>query len=63
MSKEVLFLGGKAFLKYRKGKGSKSSPLPDFHIGAHAAVNEIQLITRDTSRIKYYFPTIEIISP
>jgi hypothetical protein len=61
--REALFLAGKAFLKYRKRKGNKVSPLPDFFIGAHAAVAGYPLITRDTSRISSYFPTVEIISP
>ncbi|MBM4309870.1 MAG: PIN domain-containing protein [Deltaproteobacteria bacterium] len=61
--KEALFLAGKAFLKYRRRKGSKASPLPDFFIGAHAAVENLQLLTRDVTRIKTYFPTVKIISP
>ena len=61
--KEALFLAGKVFLKYRKQKGNKISPLPDFFIGAHAAVTGIDLITRDIKRIKHYFPTVKIISP
>jgi predicted nucleic acid-binding protein len=61
--REALFLAGKAFLKYRKRQGNKVSPLPDFFIGAHAAVAGYPLITRDTSRVSSYFPTVEIISP
>lgn len=61
--KEALFLAGKAFLKYRKNSGQKSAPLPDFYIGAHAAVNQWSLITRDPNRIKFYYPTLNIISP
>ncbi len=61
--KEALFLAGKAFLKYRRRKGVKNSPLPDFFIGAHAAVLDLELITRDTSRYQTYFPTVKIISP
>ncbi len=60
---EALFLAGKAFLKYRRKQGSKSSTLPDFFIGAHAAVNGWRIITRDEKRMAYYFPTVEIISP
>jgi hypothetical protein len=63
ISKEALFLAGKAFLKYRKNKGPKRSPLPDFYIGAQAAVLEIDLITRDESRYRTYFPTVKLISP
>jgi len=61
--KEALFLAGKAFQKYRKGKGIKSSPLPGFYIGAQAAILDIDLITRDVSRYRTYFPSIKIISP
>jgi len=61
--KESLFLAGKAFLKYRKSKGSKASPLPDFFIGAHAAVENLLLLTRDVKRIKTYFPTVKTVSP
>ncbi len=61
--KEALFLAGKAFIQYRKNKGSKIYPLPDFFIGAHAAVDKLELITRDTSRIRSYFPTVKLISP
>ncbi len=62
--KEALFLAGKAFIKYRKRKGSnKVSTLPDFFIGAHAAVDKLELITRDISRIQSYFPTVKLISP
>jgi predicted nucleic acid-binding protein len=51
-SKEALFLAGKAYLKYRRRKGSNASPLPDFFIGAHAAVENLLLMTRDVQRIK-----------
>ena len=61
--KEALFLAGKAFLTYRKRKGSKSTPLPDFYIGAQAAVLNLELITRDVSRYRSYFPTIHLITP
>jgi len=61
--REALFLAGKAFLKYRKQKGRKASPLPDFFIGAHAAIANLGLLTRDVSRIKTYFPTVMILSP
>jgi predicted nucleic acid-binding protein len=61
--KEALFLAGKAFLNYRKNKGEKRSPLPDFYIGAHAAVSGLALITRDKKRYQTYFPTVSIISP
>ena len=61
--KEALFLAGKAFLKYKKKKGAKSSPLPDFFIGAQAAVLDIALITRDVSRYRTYFPRVKLITP
>jgi predicted nucleic acid-binding protein len=61
--KEALFLAGKAFLQYRRNKGTKSSPLPDFFIGAHAAVLHVDLITRDVARYRTYFPTVNLISP
>ena len=63
MSREVLFLTGKAFLKYRKSQGTKRSPLPDFYIGAHAAVLGIDLVTRDTDRYTTYFPSVRLITP
>jgi predicted nucleic acid-binding protein len=61
--KEALFLAGKAFLNYRRNKGTKRSPLPDFYIGAQAAIFEMDLITRDPSRYRTYFPTVQLISP
>jgi predicted nucleic acid-binding protein len=61
--KEALFLAGKAFLKYRKNRDAKRSPLPDFYIGAQAAIFDMDLITRDVSRYRTYFPTVRLISP
>ena len=61
--KEALFLAGKAYMKYRKRKGMKRTPLPDFFIGAQAAVLNLDLLTRDVSRYRSYFPTIKLISP
>ena len=61
--KEALFLAGKAFLKYRKNRGIRRSPLPDFYIGAQAAILEMDLLTRDASRYHTYFPTVKLISP
>lgn len=63
ISREALFLTGKAFLKYRKNKGTKSSPLPDFYIGAQAAVLGLELITRDAARYKTYFPNVKLVTP
>ena len=61
--KEALFLAGKAFVQSKKRKGSKTSPLPDFYIGAQAAVMNLDLITRDENRYRTYFPTINLITP
>jgi len=61
--KEALFLAGKAFLQYKKRKGGKTNVLPDFFIGAHAAVSGYQLITRDKGRFSTYFPSVELIMP
>lgn len=61
--KEALFLAGKAYLKYKKTKGMKRTPLPDFYIGAQAAVQDLVLITRDVSRYRSYFPTVKLVCP
>jgi predicted nucleic acid-binding protein len=61
--KEALFLAGKSYLKYCKNRGTKRSPLPDFYIGAQAAILGMDLITRDESRYRTYFPTVKLISP
>ncbi len=60
---EAAFLAGKVFLQYRRGGGTKRSPLPDFYIGAHAAVAGYRLLTRDPSRYRTYFPTVQLIAP
>jgi predicted nucleic acid-binding protein len=58
------FAVGKAFVRYRRGGGGdKRSPMPDFYIGAHAAVTGYRLLTRDVRRYRTYFPTIDIIAP
>jgi predicted nucleic acid-binding protein len=57
------FLAGKAFAEYRRRGGQRRSPLPDFFIGAHAAVAGLRLLTRDASRYRTYFPTVELITP
>jgi hypothetical protein len=57
------FAAGKAFVRYRRGGGDKRSPMPDFYIGAHAAIAGYRLLTRDVWRYRTYFPTIEIIAP
>ncbi|MGA2765675.1 MAG: type II toxin-antitoxin system VapC family toxin [Spirochaetia bacterium] len=61
--REALFLAGKAFLSYRKGGGLKTSPLPDFFIGAHAAVSDLVLITRDPERVRKHFPKVRMSYP
>ena len=63
MPREALFLTGKVFLKYRKNKGTKVSPLPDFFIGAHASVSKFELITRDSDKYKTCFPQVRLIHP
>ena len=60
---EAAFLAGKAFLGYRRRGGPRQTPLPDFYIGAHAAVSRLRLLTRDTSRFRSYFPGLELIAP
>ena len=57
------FLAGKAFLAYRRRGGTRRSPLPDFYIGAHAAVSGYQLLTRDRGRYTTYFPKLQVIAP
>lgn len=59
----ALFLAGKAFAQYRKRGGSKTQVLPDFFIGAHAAVEGWPLLTRDASRFRTYFPTLQVLAP
>ena len=61
--KEALFLAGKAFLQYKRRQGAKNNVLPDFFIGAHAAVAGYQLMTRDKGRFSTYFPSIKLIMP
>ena len=59
----ALFLAGKAFQRYRRARGKRTGVLPDFFIGAHAAVNGWHLLTRDVSRYRRYFPTVALIAP
>jgi predicted nucleic acid-binding protein len=61
--REALFLAGKAFLRYRRSRGTKRSVLPDFYIGAHAAVMQWPILTRDVSRYQTYYPTVPLITP
>jgi predicted nucleic acid-binding protein len=60
---EAVFLAGKSFLTYRRRGGTKQSPLPDFFIGAHAAVAGYRLMTRDVMRYRRYFPKLSLIAP
>lgn len=61
--KEVLFLAGKVYIEYKRKKGTRKSLLPDFFIGAQAAVLDLELLTRDISRYQTYFPTVKLIAP
>jgi predicted nucleic acid-binding protein len=60
---EAAFLAGKAFLDYRRSGGTKTSTLPDFYIGAHAAVDGFALLTRDGARYRTHFPRVRLITP
>ena len=60
---EAGFLAGKSFLHYRRLGGARTSPLPDFYIGAHAAIGHLALLTRDVARYRSYFPKVEILAP
>lgn len=57
------FLAGKCFVRYRRAGGTRRSPLPDFYVGAHAAVAGWTLLTRDATRYRTYFPTLRVIAP
>ena len=57
------WLTAQAFLSYRRAGGTKSSPLPDFYIGAHAEAENLTLVTRDAARYRTYFPNVTLISP
>lgn len=59
----ALFLAGKAFVRYRRAGGNKAQVLPDFFIGAQAAVTGWTLLTRDAKRYRTYFPTVKLITP
>lgn len=57
------FLAGKAYWRYRRAGGLRGSPLPDFYIGAHAAIAGLPLITRDVRRYRSYYPTLPLVCP
>ena len=59
----ALFLAGKVFAQYRRSGGLRTSVLPDFFVGAHAAVSEWPVLTRDVGRYRTYFPTLTLITP
>ena len=63
LPRPALFLAGKAFLDYRRRGGGRSGVLPDFFIGAHAAVAGMALLTRDAGRYRGYFPSVEVMAP
>jgi len=60
---EAAFLAAKCFVRYRRGGGARRSPLPDFYVGAHAAVRGVPLLTRDARRYRAYFPKLSLLSP
>jgi predicted nucleic acid-binding protein len=63
MPRAALFLAGKAYLRYRTAGGIRTGVLADFFIGAHAETERLPLLTRDTSRYRTYFPTVNLIAP
>jgi predicted nucleic acid-binding protein len=63
MPRAALFLAGKAFLRYRAAGGARTGVLPDFFIGAHAAIKAVPLLTRDAQRYRTYFPSLVVIAP
>lgn len=60
---EAAFLAGKCFVRYRRRGGKRTSPLPDFYVGAHAALRGMTLLTRDAHRYRAYFPHLQLIAP
>lgn len=63
MPRPALFLAGKVFQHYRARGGTRTGVLPDFFVGAHAAVEQLPLLTRDAQRYRTYFPTIDLVTP
>ncbi|MCR5858754.1 type II toxin-antitoxin system VapC family toxin [Mesorhizobium sp. J428] len=61
--RSALFLAGKAYQRYRQSGGTRTGVLPDFFIGAHAAVLQVPVLTRDVARYRAYFPTVRLIAP
>jgi predicted nucleic acid-binding protein len=60
---EAGFLAARCYLRYRRAGGTRRSPLPDFYIGAHAAIERLELLTRDDARYRSYFPSLWIVAP
>jgi predicted nucleic acid-binding protein len=60
---DAAFLAGQAFKVYRQAQGNKTSPMPDFYIGAHALVGHLRLLTRDAARYRSYFPNLAVVAP
>ena len=60
---KAAFLAGRAFVKYKRRGGSKTSPMPDFYIGAHAEVANLRVLTRDPRRFRMYYPVVELLTP
>jgi predicted nucleic acid-binding protein len=60
---EAGWLAAQAFLRYRRSGGARSTPLPDFYIGAHAEVGKLTLVTRDSARYRTYFPAVALVAP
>ena len=60
---EAAFMAGRCFLSYRRRGGSRPTPLPDFYIGAHAAIENLAILTRDVTRYRTCFPTVELLAP
>ena len=60
---EGAFLAGQCFVKYRRRGGARRSPMPDFYIGAHAAIAGLTLLTRDAGRYRAYFPSLRLVAP
>jgi predicted nucleic acid-binding protein len=63
LPRTALFLAGRAFVRYRQEGGTKANVLADFFIGAHAAVNECSILTRDSRRYRKYYPTVGLMTP
>jgi predicted nucleic acid-binding protein len=60
---EAAFLAGKCFVRYRRRRGARATTLPDFFIGAHAAIRKYRLLTRDAARYRSYFPSVRLVTP